>query len=223
MINDKIIGAESHAHIYYAIERLSLIGMLDRLPGNVLEVGCGSGLSLKYLKEHGATATTGVELRSDVAEAAKLADGVDKIFNLDFVSEDIPSAEGPYDTVIFSHVLEHFPDPSFVLNKIKQHLAKDARLLIAVPNIRHWSVMLPLLFRGKFEYAASGILDHTHLRFFTKSSAVALMETNGYEILDCKLEVNGPKSNLLNKLSFGLADGLAGYAVNMLVKLKVSQ
>jgi len=223
MINKKIADAQSAAHIYYAIERLPLIAMLDRAPGKVLEIGCGSGLSLKYLKKNGASETTGVELRRDVAEAAKKSGGIDKIFNLDFTTENLPDSEGPYDTVIFSHVLEHFADPSYVLQKIKPNLGKGARILIAVPNIRHWSVLLPLIWKGKFQYQDSGILDHTHLRFFTKSSIVLLLESNGYELLDCQFEVNGPKSKLLSRLSMGLANGFAGYAVNILATMKSAQ
>lgn len=221
MINDKITGSDSHTHVYYAIERLPLIAMLDRPSGRVLEIGCGTGLSLNYLKQHGASETTGVELRSDVAEAARINGGVDKIFNLNFIDEDLPAGEGPFNTVIFSHVLEHFPDPSFILNKIKKHLSHDARLLIAVPNIRHWSVTLPLILKGSFNYAESGILDHTHLRFFTKSSAMELLTSNGYRILDCELEVNGPKSKMLSMLSFGVANEFAGYAINILATLEI--
>lgn len=219
MINDQISGQDSSSNIYYAIERLPLISMLDRAPGRVLEIGCGTGLSLKYLKENGATSTVGVELRDDVAKAAIAHGGVDKVYNINFIDESLPEDEGPFDTVIFSHVLEHFPDPGYILNKIKRNLAADARLLIALPNIRHWSVIFPLIFKGEFTYKDSGILDHTHLRFFTKSSSIVLLENSGFNVMDCKLEINGPKSRLLSLLSFGLANEFAGYAINMLTKL----
>jgi 2-polyprenyl-3-methyl-5-hydroxy-6-metoxy-1,4-benzoquinol methylase len=219
MINDKITGPSSHNHIYYAIERIPLIAMLDRAPGRVIEIGCGTGLSLKYLKEHGATETVGVELRSDVADAAKNNGGVDRVFNLNFVEDDIPESEGLFDTVILSHVLEHFPDPNFILNKIKKHLNLNARILIALPNIRHLSVLIPLIFQGKFSYSDSGILDHTHLRFFTKSSAIEMLQNNGYRSLNCHLELGGGKSKMLSAVSFGAADEFAGYAINILAKL----
>jgi 2-polyprenyl-3-methyl-5-hydroxy-6-metoxy-1,4-benzoquinol methylase len=219
MINDKISGPGTHTNIYYAIERTSLIAMLDRPPGRVLEIGCGSGLSLKFLKEHGALETVGVELRNDVAEAAKNNGGVDRVFNLNFVDDDLPESEGLFDTVIFSHVLEHFPDPNFILQKIKKNLNTEARILIALPNIRHWSVLMPLFFQGAFKYTESGILDHTHLRFFTKSSAIDMLELNGYQLLDCCLELGGGKSKMLSAISLGAADEFAGYAINMLAKL----
>ena len=222
MINDKISGQGSHTHVYYAIERIPLIAMLDRPAGRVLEIGCGSGLSLKYLKEHGALETVGVEIRGDVADAAKNIGGVDQVFNLNFVDDDLPESLGLFDTVIFSHVLEHFPDPNFILNKVKKHLAADARILIALPNIRHWSVLAPLIFRGAFSYTVSGILDHTHLRFFTKSSATEMLELNGYRLLNCRLEIAGRKSKMLSAASFGAADEFAGYAINILAKLEHS-
>jgi 2-polyprenyl-3-methyl-5-hydroxy-6-metoxy-1,4-benzoquinol methylase len=224
MINDKITGSDSHSNVYYAIERLPLIAMLDRPPGRVLEIGCGTGLSLKYLKQQrGAAKTIGVELRSDIADAAMANEGVDKVYNLNFIQEDLPEDEKPFDTIILSHVLEHFPEPSLILNKIKKHLNSNARLLIAVPNIRHWSVVLPLMFQGDFNYADSGILDYTHLRFFTKSSAMAMIEDNGYKVLDCQMEINGPKSTMLSRVSFGLADDFAAYAINIVAELDIPQ
>lgn len=223
MINEKISGSDTPTNIYYAIERLPLISLLDRPPGRVLEVGCGAGLSLKYLKQNGAVETVGVELRSEVAAAAQENGDIDRVFNLNFITEDLPADEGLFDTVIFSHVLEHFPDPEYILNKIKKYLSPDARLLIAVPNIRHWSVVVPLIFNGRFDYQDSGILDNTHLRFFTKSSLIRMLEGAGFKVVECKLEVNGAKSKLLSSISFGGADQFAGYAINVLAKLELKQ
>ena len=76
-------------------------------------------------------------------------------------------------------VLEHLLEPAKVLMNIKQYLKNTAKLLISIPNIMHISVLIPLL-KGEFQYRESGILDETHVKFFTLKSIAELLNSCGY-------------------------------------------
>ena len=84
-----------------------------------------------------------------------------------------------FDTIIFADVLEHFVDPSCILGQIKSKLSQHGEIIASIPNVRHWSVLRDLL-EGRWDYVDAGILDRTHLRFFTKSSLVEMFKTAGF-------------------------------------------
>lgn len=222
MINDAISEEESVQHVYYSIVRNSLVGLLKDPPGTVLEIGCGTGKTLEYLKRNGATKVIGIELRQEVAIAASQNEHIDQVYNIDFLDSETPIKNSKFDTIILSHVLEHFTDPAPVLEKIKLHMHNKSTLLVAVPNLRHVSVILPLVLKGDFEYRDSGILDHTHFKFYTKRSIVSTLRDNGFDIQSIKIDFAGPRSQTVNKLSFGLFEEFIGFAVNVSARLAKS-
>jgi predicted TPR repeat methyltransferase len=91
-----------------------------------------------------------------------------------------------FDFVVYADVLEHLVDPADVLKKSKVLLENDGILIISVPNVAHLWVRLQLLM-GQWNYTERGILDKTHLRFFTRKSITKLLEENGFEILMLKV------------------------------------
>jgi SAM-dependent methyltransferase len=100
----------------------------------------------------------------------------------DFERPDTRAAlSGPFDAAIFGDVLEHLRDPWAALEATSELLAPGARVIASIPNIAHWSARLELL-RGRFPYAESGLFDATHLRFFTRRSALELAERAGYRV-----------------------------------------
>lgn len=202
---------------YYAEDRRQL---LDLIPGSnlkVLEVGCGAGNNLAYLKKRGtARYVCGVELRCDVAALARTNLLIDSILTGDFLSLDIEKLDSPFDVIIVSHVLEHFPDPAFVLAKLKPLMSNSGLLLGAVPNVRHFSVWSKLIICGEWTYQASGILDHTHLRFFTRKSLISFMAASGFNVDSIRLESAGWKMTILRRLGLGLLDEFFCYAINFI-------
>ena len=100
---------------------------------------------------------------------------------------NIETLENPfsvkYDYIIMGDVLEHLIHPEDLLLKIKDWLSPNGMILTSIPNILHFSAILPILM-GNFDYADSGILDRTHLRFFTKYNSINLLQNCGYKILD---------------------------------------
>lgn len=219
MINNAISPEESLHHAYYSIVRNPLISMLKSPAGAVLEIGCGTGKTLEYLKINGANNVIGIELREDVALAASQNKYIDQVYNCDFLDDKSPLRGCKFDTIILSHVLEHFTDPKLVLAKIRAHMHPKSTFLLAVPNVRHLSVLAPLAFKGDFEYADSGILDHTHFKFYTKKSILNTLCKNGFNIQAVKMDFGGRKSYTANKLSFGLFEEFIGYAINISASL----
>jgi 2-polyprenyl-3-methyl-5-hydroxy-6-metoxy-1,4-benzoquinol methylase len=219
MINNAISREESVQHTYYSVVRNSLVQMLQNPAGTVLEIGCGTGKTLEFLKINGARKVIGVELRKEVALNASQNKYIDKVYNVNFLDKKSPLKSYKFDTIILSHVLEHFTDPKLVLAKIRTHMHSKSTFLVAVPNIRHISVLLPLVFKGEFEYKDSGILDHTHFKFYTKNSIVNTLSKNGFVVQEVKMDFGGPKSFIANRLSFGLFKELIGYAINISASL----
>jgi O-antigen biosynthesis protein len=149
-------------------------------PGaRVLDVGCAGGYLARPLSEAGCT-VVGVEPDPAAAEAARAHCA--SVTQGDYEDPRVRAAlPGPFDAFIFGDVLEHLRDPWSALAGTQTLLAPDARVIVSVPNIAHWSARLTIL-RGRFPHAESGLFDKTHLRFFTRRSAHELAERTGYTI-----------------------------------------
>jgi 2-polyprenyl-3-methyl-5-hydroxy-6-metoxy-1,4-benzoquinol methylase len=147
----------------------------------VLDVGAGTGSNLCALKELHPQAHTTAITCSD-REAAYLEHLADQTIVADlnqltstFAWQMIGLGGDRFDLILLSHVLEHLQDPAQVLANITNLLSSDGMLLIALPNICHWRTRLKIAM-GSFQYQDSGILDRSHLRFYTYWSARELVE-----------------------------------------------
>ena len=146
----------------------------------VLDVGCGNGFLGRYLKEKCGCKVFGVE-KSEVwaKEAQKYYDNV--IIG-DLNDEKIwDKIQEKFDTIILADILEHLINPETVLEQIKKIIKKDTDIIISLPNFALWRIRLNLLM-GKFNYTKRGILDKTHLRFFTLKTAKEMIIKSGYQI-----------------------------------------
>lgn len=142
----------------------------------VLEIGCATGYISKKLKENGCH-VIGVEIDE---EAARLAEKVcDKIIKGDI--EEI-SVKGKFDVIICSDVLEHLKDPLKTLKKLRGNMKDDGKIIVSVPNIANWRIRLNLVF-GKFNYTRDGILDESHLRFFTYKTIKEVLKKANLKII----------------------------------------
>ena len=168
-----------------------------------LDIGCGKGTLGQYLKEEFGAHVTGIEMMKKMAQDAVLI--LDEVICSRIEDLDFTAYNEKFDYIVFSDSLEHFIDPEFVLIQSKAMLKTDGELLISIPNVRNFRVILPLLFFGDFEYQEEGLLDRTHLRFFTLSSISNALKRTGYNIK--KIEMDLPintKTGLLNRITFGL-------------------
>jgi len=146
----------------------------------VLEVGCATGFMAEYLTRRLACRVTGVERDP---EAARIATGrCERLIVGDVEEPDlIARCAGEYDTIVFADVLEHLRDPEVVLRSLARYLAPGGRVLASIPNVAHWSIRWRLL-AGRWNYQDRGILDRSHLRFFTRRSAHALFARAGLTV-----------------------------------------
>ena len=166
---------------YFAHARKEIAPLLPQGAGEqgqgarVLEIGCGAGATLGWLRQSGvARETIGVEIVEAAASQARAF--ADKVHCLDFERQDLPAEHGEFDIILCLDVLEHMIDPWKVVDRlVSAYLKPGGTLVISLPNIQHYSAVLPLLFRGRWRYEDEGLLDRTHLRFFTRESAVALL------------------------------------------------
>jgi SAM-dependent methyltransferase len=155
--------------------------LLDAVPADaltILEVGCAQGRLGAALKERDPRRRVfGVERVAAMAEIA--AGRLDRVFAID-VERDAPDLPpGSVDCILFGDVLEHLVDPLGALRRLAPLLSPGGRVLCSVPNVQHHSVITALL-RGEFQYQESGLLDATHLRFFTWSSFMKLLLDAGF-------------------------------------------
>jgi 2-polyprenyl-3-methyl-5-hydroxy-6-metoxy-1,4-benzoquinol methylase len=167
--------------IYYGLVRREVVDFLPFKNGTILDIGCGNGATLMFLKDKGICGTAyGMELMPE--PAAEAMEVLDKAWcgNIEETMPDI--AMGTLDAILLMDVLEHLADPWAVVKKITPLLKPDGMLVASIPNVRHWSSLLPLVFANRWTYVESGILDKTHLRFFVKKTAIELMECSGLKV-----------------------------------------
>lgn len=170
---------------YYSNVRPELVGMLQPKGQNILEVGCAAGAMGEALLGKGARQVVGLDIYDPALELAR--GRLSAVHKVDLNAlPSLPYPEGHFDVMTFADVLEHLVDPAVVLKHLRRWLADSGRILISIPNIRHESVVLPLLVEGKWEYAEWGILDRTHLRFFTRDGVLKLLSDAGF-VLEGKM------------------------------------
>jgi 2-polyprenyl-3-methyl-5-hydroxy-6-metoxy-1,4-benzoquinol methylase len=190
------------AAAYYRHERSDISPLLPNHAQRILDVGCGEGATLAWLKgRYPAAVTIGLEgnqsLRNRLSSNADAAHIVD-------LNADIPDVGSP-DLILCLDVLEHLTAPEQVLARLVGILAPNGTVIVSLPNVAHLSVSLPLIMRGEFQYRDAGILDRTHLRFFVKRSAIELLNGAGLVVERAlRLGLDGPKSRWVNLISLGL-------------------
>lgn len=159
---------------------LQLVGS-DRA---VLDVGCASGYLAQALRQQGCT-VSGIEFDEEAARQA--APHLDKIVVGDVMEVDFEKEFGPdaFDVIVFGDVLEHLVEPQLALDLAMRSLRADGEIVISMPNIAHGSVRLALL-AGHWRYTPTGLLDATHVRFFTKKTLLQFLAENDLEVLELR-------------------------------------
>jgi len=169
----------------HAIE-LRLIGRDKK----VLDIGCSSGFLADALVKQGCT-VSGVEYDPETAEIARPK--LEKLVVADITTQGIADLfpEEVFDVIVFGDILEHTPDPARVLQSSLDCLAEDGHIVISVPNVAHGALRLSLL-TGQWTYTDTGLLDHTHLHFFTWASLAQMLTSLGLVIDDAVAKILDP-------------------------------
>lgn len=166
---------------YYAADRKELVAFARAHGpfGAALDIGCSSGVLGESLLRAGVVAACdGIEPFADAAAAARARLRQAWHGTLEAVAGQVPW--GDYELVVMADVLEHLVDPWTALRQLRARTAAGCRLLLSVPNVRHYKVSLPLLLKGEFRYADQGIMDRTHLHFFTRGSLIETLAECGW-------------------------------------------
>lgn len=163
---------ESRYSSHYYLERLGWAGL------RILDIGCGEGFVAERLKARG-NRVTGV----DILEKPRCRGALETYLRCDLL-RDLPSGldalpPAAFDRILLMDVLEHLPRPELLLQVCRRLLAPGGEVFISVPNVANITVRLSLLV-GRFEYADRGILDRTHLRFYTRRTFRRFLDENGY-------------------------------------------
>ena len=177
--------------VVYDNDRPEMLAFVPADVTSVLDVGCATGRFGETLCTarpraaiHGIDPTPHDDTRPN--PYAKRTTGM--------YPDDLPTGVR-YDCIVCNDVLEHMPDPWAALTATRELLNDGGRVVASIPNVRHLTVLLPLVLKGRWHYDDSGILDRTHLRFFTRGSMRDLFEASGYEVLQVEpLRVTKPKS-----------------------------
>lgn len=171
---------EGHPYDFDRAEVLPFLPAADA----VLDVGCSTGRFCAVIKRaRPETTVWGIEPHTEAAEQAR--SHADHVITGLF-PEDLPADAPKFDAVFFNDVLEHLVDPWDILARTRPLLSGRGVVVASIPNARYWELLFELVFRRNFQYTEAGILDRTHLRFFTKSTMEQLFSSSGYEIELCQ-------------------------------------
>lgn len=190
---------------YHNNVRSDVFDLVPQLAGRVLDLGGGIGATGAALKK--AKGATFVVLADLVADEA--ATGVDQPVsgNLEDAAfiRKLLQDHGPFDTILCLDVLEHLRDPWMVVRELHHGLAPNGVIVASIPNVNHHSLVFPLFFRGRYELQDSGLLDRTHIRWFTRQNAIEMMTETGLK-LDKVGGVLGRKNKLMSRLTLGMSE-----------------
>lgn len=178
---------------YYGEVRDDVLPFLPEGTREVLEVGCGRGVTGRLIQERLGCRVTGVELNPVVArEAARY---LHRVIQGDVQTVDL---DGRYDAVIALELVEHLVDSESFLARVRGLLAPGGRAVFSIPNVGHWSIVEDLL-AGRWDYLPIGLLCYTHYRFFTHRSLGDWLRRSGIE----RFELIPQKTELPERFAFG--------------------
>jgi 2-polyprenyl-3-methyl-5-hydroxy-6-metoxy-1,4-benzoquinol methylase len=210
MTRKKVVASDYQSkefESYFQQKRPEMLKYVPQKASSILDVGCSSGGFGQLLKTERSVEVWGVELNEQAAEIA--AQRIDRVICAAFDSNlDLPSQY--FDCIIFNDVLEHLVDPFSALLYSKELLRNGGVVVTSIPNVRFFGNIWKLLVHKDWKYTDQGILDRTHLRFFTYRSILETFEALGYCVDDIEginpIDERHPqhllKFNLLNLLLF---------------------
>jgi 2-polyprenyl-3-methyl-5-hydroxy-6-metoxy-1,4-benzoquinol methylase len=164
---------------YFDHVRPELAELVPHDARRIVDFGCGRGALGAYLKQRQGAEVIGLELFEDAAAVA--AQRLDTVVQADLDTiAALPADEGSVDVAIFGDVLEHLRDPHRLLRMVRPYLRPTGRIVCSIPNVKHFTVLVPLLVDDRFEYTDAGLLDRTHVHLFTLEEIDAMLTETGY-------------------------------------------
>ncbi|MDR3481509.1 MAG: methyltransferase domain-containing protein [Burkholderiaceae bacterium] len=166
------------------VHNADLLAYIPKDARRLVEVGCSSGaLAREYKKINANSHYIGIEIVPEYAQLAKRHCDEVMTFDIETLDVDFLRKKLSGDCWIFADSLEHLRDPWSLLSKIRQIIPSDGSIVACIPNAQHWSVQARLSC-GAFVYEDIGLLDRTHLRWFTRATIFDMFEKAGFKIVD---------------------------------------
>lgn len=163
---------------------VDILNLMPKHSARIVEVGCGNGMLAKAYRESNENCDyIGIEITEEYAEMAKtfcqraICGNIETMDDADFLELF------PADCFIFGDCLEHLYDPWAVLRRIRKHMLGQNCIIASIPNAQHWSIQVALNL-GLFVYKDHGLMDRTHIRWFTRLTMIDLFESTGYKIVE---------------------------------------
>lgn len=186
---------------YFSADRRDMLPFIPADVKTSLEFGCGAGSFSRLLKEKYGTETWAVEIDSQAAQMASKV--LDKVICEDATASLAKLPAGYFDCISMFDFLEHLQDPYSFIAAVKNKLSPNGVVIASIPNIRYFSAFRRYVFHGEWNYTDSGIMDRTHLRFFTFSSIKEFFNEQGYDIITLQMlhPTNSTTLKILNLLT----------------------
>ena len=166
----------------HAVVNHDLLAMMPTTARRVVEVGCMHGaLARAYRELNPGVHYTGIDIDAEYARVARQACDVALDGDIEQFTQPAFNALFPSDCWVFGDCLEHLRDPWRLLRRIRDHISADGCLVTCIPNAQHWSVQMRLA-TGLFRYEDSGLLDRTHIRWFTRVTMIEMFSNYGWRI-----------------------------------------
>ena len=172
---------------YHNHSRSELLDLIPKTATRILDLGCACGQLGLLLKRRQKCTIVGIELSGSACKHARKH--LDFVKHADLDNFDFDDVSGKFDCIIFADILEHLIDPWSALVKASNKLEKNGVIVASIPNFCHPSVLNELA-RGLFRYQPAGILDFTHLRFFTRTTIFQLFAKASLKIKKFRFWVN---------------------------------
>lgn len=164
---------------YFGHARQELVSLVDVEAKQILELGCGYGATGRAIKLRQDANVIGLELDPEAAAIAETC--IDQVVVADLDSYRFEWEAGSFDTIIAGDVIEHLKDPWRVLSEIRRLLKPNGQVVVSIPNIANHDIIQQLA-NGVFNYTDAGLLDRTHLHFFTRKTFLATLMDAGLEV-----------------------------------------
>jgi O-antigen biosynthesis protein len=190
---------------YFSCSRPELVALVPSNALRILDIGCGQGEFARTLRASRPACTleiVGVEVSESAAETA--AGAVDELI-IGNVEQVALGYEDYFDCIVFGDVLEHLVDPWSMLRRAEGLLHSTGTVIASIPNVQHWRVIIDLML-GRWEYREFGIMDSTHLRFFTRKSIQSLFTEGGFVVRHILPLLVTQKAKIAHRIAGGFVD-----------------
>jgi SAM-dependent methyltransferase len=166
---------------YFSTPRREMLDFVPEDVKSVLEIGCGTGAFGALVKRERGCYYFGVELSEKAASLAR--DRLDGVVVANIETDVLPFERRSFDCLVCNDVLEHLVDPWVSLRYLLEFIRPGGAVVVSIPNVRFSEVVKDLVFRKRWEYKDEGVLDRTHLRFFTESSVRSMISSAGLQLV----------------------------------------